>query len=203
MEAREAGLLELFEQLIPAGEWSALEHRSRWAQIYSLPVLIEMMLVQRLTAQGTQAAAVRELEAVRLQRLLPDSERVREGRISSATGGHARACGRLDAAELARRDPAFPVPCRHPQDHLHHQRGGEPEQHPVQGGQDPRPISLRGHRPQVKGLYLAPKSSPPGGLRSRPGNRPSSTSPCSGKTASCSTDSHKHETSRRSFTQKN
>ena len=54
-----------------------------------------MMLLQRLDERGTQQRAVHEISQGRLERLLPESKRVREGRISQNTGAYARACGRL------------------------------------------------------------------------------------------------------------
>jgi len=91
------GLLQLFEQIVPQGQWQELEHRERPAQIYTLPVVIELMLLQRLNERGTQQEAVHQISSGRLDRLLPDCKRVRDRSISQATGGYSRACGRLSA----------------------------------------------------------------------------------------------------------
>ena len=74
---------------------NALENRERRAQIYTLPVVVGMMLLQRLNERGTQQEAVHQIAAGRLDGLLPDGKRVRAGKISPSTGGYARACGRM------------------------------------------------------------------------------------------------------------
>lgn len=91
-------LLELFQGIVPREQWQELDNRKRPAQIYTLPVIVGMMLVQRLNERGTQQEAVHELHSGRLNRLLPDGKRVREGKISLATGAYARACGKIDTA---------------------------------------------------------------------------------------------------------
>lgn len=93
--ADERCLLQLFEQVVPEGQWRELENRERRAQIYTLPVVVGMMLLQRLNERGTQQEAVHQIAAGRLDGLLPDGKRVRAGKISPSTGGYARACGRI------------------------------------------------------------------------------------------------------------
>ena len=93
-EVDEGSLLRLFEAVLPAGRWKELEVGAR-AQIYTLPVVIWMMMLQRLNERGTQQQAVHQIAEGHLERLLPDSKRVREGRISQNSGGYARACGRI------------------------------------------------------------------------------------------------------------
>jgi hypothetical protein len=93
-EVDERSLLRLFESVLPMGRWKTLQGRAK-AQIYSLRVVVWMMLLQRLDERGTQQRAVHEIAQGHLERLLPDSKRVREGRISQNTGAYARACGRL------------------------------------------------------------------------------------------------------------
>jgi hypothetical protein len=93
-EVDDRSLLGLFESVLPFARWKALEGRSK-AQIYSLRVVVWMMLLQRLNERGSQQRAVDEIAHGHLQRLLPESKRVREGRISQNTGAYARACGRL------------------------------------------------------------------------------------------------------------
>ena len=93
-EVDEPSLLRLFESVLPMARWKVLEGRAK-AQIYTLRVVIWMMLLQRLDLRGTEQRAVDEIAQGRLQRLLPDSKRVREGSISRNTGAYARACGRL------------------------------------------------------------------------------------------------------------
>ena len=93
-------LLRLFESVLPIARWKALESGSK-AQIYTLRVVVWMMLLQRLDERGTQQRAVHEIAQGHLERLLPESKRVREGRISQNTGAYARACGRLSTETTA------------------------------------------------------------------------------------------------------
>jgi putative transposase len=95
MEKQGSGsLLQLFEGVLPAQRWKELENRPK-AQIYSLPVVIWMMLLQRFNQGGTQQEAVYQIAQGNVERLLPESKRVREGKISQNTGGYARACAQL------------------------------------------------------------------------------------------------------------
>ena len=99
-EVDDRSLLRLFESVLPLARWKVLERRSK-AQIYSLRVVVWMMLLQRLSDRGTQQRAVDEIAQGHLERLLPASKRVREGRISENTGAYARACGRLSTETTA------------------------------------------------------------------------------------------------------
>jgi len=86
-------LLKLYEQVVPVVSWAELG----WGggQIYTLPVVVEMMLLQRLSERGTQQEAVHALLEGRMDGLLGKSKRVQNRRISANTGGYARACGRV------------------------------------------------------------------------------------------------------------
>lgn len=95
MDSKDGQLLQLFEELVPADGWGEPEAGGRSAQIYSLAVVVELMLAQRLSPHGSLREVVRELADGRLNRRLPNSKRVQEGRISSAPGGYARACARV------------------------------------------------------------------------------------------------------------
>jgi hypothetical protein len=97
-EASEQGLLQLFQRVVSEGQWEELEGRERAAQIYSLPVVVWMMVLQRIGERGTQQEAVQQLLTGQLDPLLPAYKRVRAKKISSATGGYSRACGRLSRA---------------------------------------------------------------------------------------------------------
>ena len=99
-EVDDRSLLRLFESVLPVARWKAFEGRAK-AQIYSLRVVVWMMLLQRLNERGTQQRAVDEIAQGHLERLLPESKRVREGRISQNTGAYARACGRLSLETTA------------------------------------------------------------------------------------------------------
>ena len=90
-------LLDWFESVLPVSRWNQLEGRSK-AQIYTLRVVIWMMLSQRLNHCGSQQQVVHQMAEGQMERLLPDSKRVREGKISHNTGAYARACGRISLA---------------------------------------------------------------------------------------------------------
>jgi hypothetical protein len=92
-KADAGSLLKMYEQIVPQVSWEKLGGRG--GQIYTLPVVVEMMLLQRLSESGTQQQAVHEVVGGRLDGLLGTSKRVQSGRISTNTGGYARACGRL------------------------------------------------------------------------------------------------------------
>src|SRR5215470_7789640 len=100
--AREQCLLQLFTDLMSEGQWQELEGSCQRSQIYTLPVVIAMMLLQRLNERGTQQEAVHQIVAGRLDDLLGDCERARAGRISSNTGGYARACKRIGVGVVER-----------------------------------------------------------------------------------------------------
>ena len=51
-EASEQGLLQLFRRVVTDGQWQQLEGRERSAQIYSLPVVVWMMVLQRIGGAG-------------------------------------------------------------------------------------------------------------------------------------------------------
>lgn len=100
MENQGSGsVLQLFEEVLPAQRWKELENRPK-AQIYTLPVVIWMMLLQRFNQRGTQQEAVHQIARGNVERLLPESKRVREGKISQNTGGYARACAQLSVETM-------------------------------------------------------------------------------------------------------
>jgi hypothetical protein len=94
-EANDLSLLQLFTDLMSQEEWQELEAGAKRRQIYTLPVVMAMMLLQRLNERGTQQEAVHQIAAGRLDDLLADCQRVRRGKVSQNTGGYARACGRI------------------------------------------------------------------------------------------------------------
>jgi len=96
----ERSILRLFESVLPTVRWKALEGRAK-AQTYTLRVVIWMMLLQRLAERGTQQRVVHGVAQGHLERLLPSSKRVREGKISQNSGAYARACGRLSMETTA------------------------------------------------------------------------------------------------------
>lgn len=98
----EHSLLQLFAELIPAEQWQHWQEGNKRTQIYTLPVVVAMMLLQRLNERGTQQEAVHQVAAGRLDSWLADCKRVQEGKISCNSGGYARACGRTRVGVVAR-----------------------------------------------------------------------------------------------------
>src|SRR5438270_4067178 len=92
IKAEAEDLLNLFERIAGVALW---EEFGKGGQIYTLPVVVQMMLLQRLSDHGTQQEAVQALLGGRLDGLLGNSKRVQQKRISANTGGYARACGRI------------------------------------------------------------------------------------------------------------
>jgi hypothetical protein len=87
--------LQLFAELVPEGQWQELVGGRNRPQIYTLPVVVAMMILQRLSGGGTQAEAVNRLLLGQLDHLLPESKRVEGEQISPNTGGYAKACGQV------------------------------------------------------------------------------------------------------------
>src|SRR5436309_3658168 len=99
MSPNEQELLDLFATIMSEGQWQEIASSKR-TQIYTLPIVVAMMLLQRLNERGTQQEAVHQLAAGRLDGLLADCKRVRTGKISHNTGAYARACGRTSASAV-------------------------------------------------------------------------------------------------------
>lgn len=100
--ADEYSLLQLFAEVVPEEQWREWQDGEKRTQIYTLPVVVAMMLLQRLNERGTQQEAVHQVAAGRLDHLLADCKRVQEGKISPNTGGYARACGRIGVGVVER-----------------------------------------------------------------------------------------------------
>lgn len=100
--ANEHSLLQLFAEVVPAEQWLEWQEGQKRTQIYTLPVVVAMMLLQRLNERGTQQEAVHQVAAGRLDHLLADCKRVQAGKISPNTGGYARACGRIGVGVVER-----------------------------------------------------------------------------------------------------
>lgn len=98
----EHSLLQLFAELVPSEQWQQWQEGNKRTQIYTLPVVVAMMLLQRLNERGTQQEAVHQVAAGRLDPWLADCKRVQEGKISSNSGGYARACGRTRVGVVER-----------------------------------------------------------------------------------------------------
>lgn len=90
----EQSLMQLFAEVVTEGPWQEQEDGQSRTQIYTLPVVVAMMLLQRLNERGSQQEAVHQMAAGRLDALLANCKRVRARKISQNTGGYARACER-------------------------------------------------------------------------------------------------------------
>src|SRR6266699_2117899 len=77
--AEEQSLLQLLAGLVWEEQWQELEGGQKRSQIYTLPVVLAIMLLQRLNERGTQQEAVHQVAAGRWDVLLADCERVRGG----------------------------------------------------------------------------------------------------------------------------
>lgn len=90
-------LFGLFGKAVPPEFFDQLQERlgAPARGIYSLAVVVWLMMWQRLDSRGTLAAAVQLVVQGALGELLPAEKRVREGRVSSYTGGLSRARKRL------------------------------------------------------------------------------------------------------------
>jgi len=98
----EQNLLQLFAKLVPEGQWQELVSGKKRPQIYTLPVVVAMMILQRLSERGTQEEAVNRLLLGQLDHLLLSSKRVEGEQISPNTGGYAKACGQVSVEVVKR-----------------------------------------------------------------------------------------------------
>jgi hypothetical protein len=93
-----ANILDLYQRVVSAG---VLEYLQKQAGakvrrgVYSAQVVLWLMILQRLHAVGTLAAAVQLLIQGAAGPLLQNCRRVRKQRISSRTGGYCQARGKL------------------------------------------------------------------------------------------------------------
>jgi putative transposase len=87
----------LFQQIAPGRYWRSRSVNSGFQRqgIFSLPVVIWMMMAQHVQPYSTLVTAVQQLRAGCFRTLLKPCKRVREKRISAATGGYCRARHRL------------------------------------------------------------------------------------------------------------
>jgi putative transposase len=90
-------ILELFRRVAPPQYWRRQSARAGFEKrgIFCLPVVVWMMMMQRLEPNGTVASAVQQLRRGGFRRLLRRCKRVREGRISAASGGYCQARQKL------------------------------------------------------------------------------------------------------------
>lgn len=91
-----AAVLQLFRRAAPPQYWRRLGRKSGCRRgIFCLPVVIWMMVSQRLQTGGTLVTAVQQLRRGGYGRLGRGCKRIREGRISAATGGYCQARQKL------------------------------------------------------------------------------------------------------------
>jgi putative transposase len=89
-----ANILDLYQRALSVGTVEYLQKEAGMRirrGIYSAQVVLWLMILQRLHAVGTLAAAVQLLIQGAAQPLLQNCRRVRRGRISSRTGGYCQA----------------------------------------------------------------------------------------------------------------
>lgn len=98
MDCDAVSVMTLFQRCITAGVMEYLQKQSGVGArrgIYAAPVVIWLMMAQRLQPCGTLASAVQLLLNGGAEPLLNRCRRVREQRISSRTGGYSRARQKL------------------------------------------------------------------------------------------------------------
>jgi len=83
-------------ELVDLSEADALFPRSGQA-VYTASVVLWMLIYQRMKPDASLEAAVKHLLEAQPQ-LLPDSKRIREGKLSASTGGYSRARNKLPTA---------------------------------------------------------------------------------------------------------
>ena len=88
-------LVDLYRRIVVEGTLASsdlhLTSRKRKRGIYTASVVLWLMILQRLHPRGTLSTAVSQLACGRAGLLLADCKRVRENRISTATGAYCRA----------------------------------------------------------------------------------------------------------------
>src|SRR5437879_875659 len=89
-----AGVLDLYEQAVP---WTFFEQLrkdldlSDRRRIFNLPLVIWLMISQRLDPKSTLSTAVQQVVQQRPQTLLSDHKRIRERTVSCHTGAYSDA----------------------------------------------------------------------------------------------------------------
>jgi putative transposase len=93
-----ASVFDLYVRAVPAGVLDYLQSeiglRLR-RRVYSPAVVLWLMIVQRLQANGTLSSGVQELLSGRVERLLMNCKRVRQASLSPHTGAYSQARSQL------------------------------------------------------------------------------------------------------------
>jgi hypothetical protein len=88
------GALELYGQAVPEHFFEQLERdlgRPSRQRIFSLPLLVWLMISQRLDSKATLSTAVQQVVQQRPRALLSDHKRIREATVSCHTGAYSDA----------------------------------------------------------------------------------------------------------------
>ncbi|MGH9692771.1 MAG: IS4 family transposase [Bryobacteraceae bacterium] len=86
----------VYQRLAPFTESLQRQSRRRWRRgIYSVPVVLWLMMLQRLQPKGTLSQTVQWLRENGAESWLAPCKRVREQRISASTGGYCQARTKL------------------------------------------------------------------------------------------------------------
>src|SRR5258708_36269052 len=89
-----SGVLELYSEAVPEQFFEQVEKdlglpaRQR---IFSLPLVVWLMISQRLDSKATLSTAVQQIVQQQPRALLSDHKRIREGRVSCHTGAYSDA----------------------------------------------------------------------------------------------------------------
>jgi hypothetical protein len=89
-----SGVVDLYRQAAPEEFFQQLEKELNLParkRIFQLPLVVWMMVWQRLDAKATLSTAVQQVVQLRPQSLLPDHKRIREKTVSSHTGAYSDA----------------------------------------------------------------------------------------------------------------
>ena len=88
------GVLDLYAEAVPEHFFEELEKDlglSARQRIFSLPVVVWLMMSQRLDPKATLSTAVQQVVQQRPRALLSDHKRIREGTVSCHTGAYSDA----------------------------------------------------------------------------------------------------------------
>ena len=96
-----SGLLDLFVNALPESFFEQLHEEFEIPlrrRIFTLPLVIWLMIWQRLDPKATLSSAVQQVVQLRPRVLLPDHKRIREDTVSCGTGAYSDARHELPLA---------------------------------------------------------------------------------------------------------
>lgn len=85
-----AGLLSLFERLVPERFLNSIEEQGKRRGIFSTALVAWLLIYRRLEAGSSMSRAMLGVACGQWQELTCRSKRVRKGRISERTGGYRK-----------------------------------------------------------------------------------------------------------------